>query len=708
MTLDQINLLKESYMKEATRPDGRKSTLGEYMRIRLDGDIDFVTSKDFVFFDEANELLHCICINDDARSQANFPVKIMSSEFGIVQQVETVMSTQNFKKFLNDGYISSLADGEKKEFLLKWIDGINNHALEPMDPDPAYDTNPTILPLPTLPKKREDLVTNPSAHVTHADGTKTIIASIEDAFKNAKDGDVVELSKDLIFIEPIELSNDVSFTIDLNGNDITSDDTMFKITAGKVDIINNGKEPSILTAGVDAISLNKNGETAPELNIKGNISITAQECCILTKGGSTVNIDGATLTSEGEYAAIQGNGNLENAGGSINLVNTHIESEDIGIYHPQDGILNIHNSYIEGTTAIYAKAGNINISGRETIIISSGIANEYQYNGNGANATGDAIVLDYCGYPGGKPSLTVKDFAEFMPVEGCRDIGIYDKNGDMDPDIAEETITLYGGLYSNEPNSKYCAEGYEVVEVRSDLWRVKPETNDAKVIFSDGSEMSYDTIDEAFYNITNTNGTTTATIKVMDNIRIVEPLILNSDDDITIDLNGKNIEFIGNKAMEAIEVNGGTLTINGTGTVRSNRICIKVDGDDAVLNIGSGVDIISKTSAAIFIVDGGTVNSSGNLTSKVNYGAIQGNGSEGRGNTTININGGTLTSEDIAIYHPQNGVLNINNATVYGTTGVYVKAGTVNIADSVIRGAGEYVPYSYNGNGPRNGRSTTT
>ena len=79
MKKDQVMFIRDAYLKEAKRPNGTKSTMGEYVRFALDGGIDFVTAKDLVVYDDGNELLHCICVNDNLQSQADFPVKIISS-----------------------------------------------------------------------------------------------------------------------------------------------------------------------------------------------------------------------------------------------------------------------------------------------------------------------------------------------------------------------------------------------------------------------------------------------------------------------------------------------------------------------------------------------------------------------------------------------------------------------------------------------------
>lgn len=140
-------MLRNSYMKESTRPDGRKSTLGEYMRIILDSGIEVVTSKDLVVFDDENEILHAVCINDDMRIQCDFPVKIISSDYSMIQQVESVMSQRNFETLLKDGYMTDILSEEKSNAMIKWTRGITNQAQQPLDPEPYFSTNPKVIPM---------------------------------------------------------------------------------------------------------------------------------------------------------------------------------------------------------------------------------------------------------------------------------------------------------------------------------------------------------------------------------------------------------------------------------------------------------------------------------------------------------------------------------------------------------------------------------
>lgn len=85
---------------------------------------------------------------------------------------------------------------------------------------------------------------------------------------------------------------------------------------------------------------------------------------------------------------------------------------------------------------------------------------------------------------------------------------------------------------------------------------------------------------------------------------------------------------------------------------------------------------------------------SGSITATGDSYAIAGNGISKNGvgkygNTEINISGGEITSDGIAVYHPMYGTLNISDdAVITGTTGVYALDGNINISGGVITGTG--------------------
>lgn len=252
MTKDQVTLIKESYLKEAKRPDGTRSTAAEYMRFCLDGNIDFATSKDLVIFDDENNMLHCICVNDDARSQAMYPIKIMSSDYGIIQQLEGIMSRQNFEDFVNTGFISKIISKEKAEYLINFARGINNQAIQPKEAEPFFPVNPQIIPMHNTQIMRDKNIKDTNlVSVKIARSSKDVKKLIE----NAEVGDVImidaaaPISEALTIDKSIVLiSNgaEISAPITITGNDTEVSIQGFKLT-------NENGSGNILTATCKSI-----------------------------------------------------------------------------------------------------------------------------------------------------------------------------------------------------------------------------------------------------------------------------------------------------------------------------------------------------------------------------------------------------------------------------------------------------------------------
>lgn len=448
MTLDQLKLIRDSYMVEAVRPDNRKSTRGEYMKLSLDGGIDLVTSKDLVVFDDANEMAHAVCINEDMRSQAMFPVKIISSEYAMIQQVETIMSQKNFEDFLKDGFISGMISAEKKEAMIKWTRAIKNQAQQPLEAEPYFNTNPTIIPMANSVIKRDEY----KITVKSAEALVEILSNLEGSSYIRIDEDI-DMGSNPVIID----SKDADVVIDLNGKTITSSaSTLFNITDGAL-TINNGN----INASAEAFRLDATGGTTPELVLGDDVSVVSEtDCCIFIKGTAKVT-SSADLTSNGLYSPIQGNGKASSAGTEINIIGGKIvTSADVGIYHPQEGILNLANCEIIAKTTVYIKAGVLNItSGKYT---GTAEATPYKFNNNGCEATGDAIVVDFCVNPGGVPNVNITG-GQFIS-SNAKAIEAYDKEGNTNPEIAKDNINIKGGSFSSCPNINYIEEGYSIIE----------------------------------------------------------------------------------------------------------------------------------------------------------------------------------------------------------------------------------------------------
>lgn len=197
-------------------------------------------------------------------------------------------------------------------------------------------------------------------------------------------------------------------------------------------------------------------------------------------------------------------------------------------------------------------------------------------------------------------------------------------------------------------------------------------------------------------------------IKLTDNVELTGSYAVVGTDTsvLTLDLNGFTITKDANLALDVY----GKLTIkdssaNGSGKIVSTK---RTAGEQNATSIGIWVNAnadVTLESGTIMGADYGVAVLGDNAKFTMNNGTvygISGNGTQVNNGTTITIAGGEVksgTNGDIAIYHPQNGTLNITGGTVSGSTAIYIKSGIVNISNATIKGTGAQAAPVANGNG---------
>ena len=176
---------------------------------------------------------------------------------------------------------------------------------------------------------------------------------------------------------------------------------------------------------------------------------------------------------------------------------------------------------------------------------------------------------------------------------------------------------------------------------------------------------------------------------------------INIRKDIVLDLNGYSV------------TPADTLTQKGVGlftVIHGGKLTVNDSGDNGTISAGTNQNVYAavvmtsgeesdETKTATLVVNDGTLEGY--------YYAISGNGSAGRSNTDVTINGGTLrginTEDCLGIYHPQDGLLTVNGGTITGTTGIEMRSGELVVTGGTITGTGIPVETQANGSG-----STTT
>ena len=132
----------------------------------------------------------------------------------------------------------------------------------------------------------------------------------------------------------------------------------------------------------------------------------------------------------------------------------------------------------------------------------------------------------------------------------------------------------------------------------------------------------------------------------------------------TVVMNGGNLQSapVTNPASNAWGGYGVVLYANGSAAPDKTGIDVTFIMNGGKIEAGwSGIAVFGTGSEVS--IKGGEIIASGYT--------IAGNGNGQNNGTTINIEGGTLTSEnDVAIYHPQDGVMTVSGGTITGQDGI--------------------------------------
>lgn len=280
----------------------------------------------------------------------------------------------------------------------------------------------------------------------------TEVAGTDDLQTALSKGGTVVLSGDMTVAQTLTISKDV--VLDLGGKTLTG---CFEVTSGSF-TVKNGK--IVTDAGQeDAISIKGASEgDVIVVNVESTAELEAADCCIVAPNTNkskniTINTAGI-LTAKGEYNAIQLNGNAK---GNLNVTGGKITSSDgdaAAIYFPCDGTLSISAGEITGSTAVYIKSGNLNITGGT--FTGNGEKKQYEYNGNGCHTTGDALVIDNCNYPTNLGTLSVSGGTFTSTYANA--VGSY--CGNSATEIKTGFIT--GGIFSDPSACYYLGENADV------------------------------------------------------------------------------------------------------------------------------------------------------------------------------------------------------------------------------------------------------
>ncbi|MCR5653397.1 MAG: hypothetical protein K6F88_06315, partial [Ruminococcus sp.] len=302
------------------------------------------------------------------------------------------------------------------------------------------------------------VVGNALYEITDKDGNVTY----DKLFPAAKTITKVKLLDDVSESMVSVTSTEPSFTLDLNGHTFTTTttkDSSVSLKAGtasarKTFVLTDSSAAKsgklVSSAKQAAIWLTSSSSKYIDIVIEAGIETTGNTYGIgidkYPKYNTVTVKDGANITG---LSGIYTNGN--SADNEIIVEGGEITATEIGILNCGDNDLTITGGEITGKTAVYVKSGTLEVTGGT--LTGTGSA-DYEYNGNGANATGNALVIDSCGYPGGAPEVT---------VNGGTFIGTQkDAVGSYAYGTGNEEVEqfVYAGTFSNEVPEEQAAPGF--------------------------------------------------------------------------------------------------------------------------------------------------------------------------------------------------------------------------------------------------------
>lgn len=275
---------------------------------------------------------------------------------------------------------------------------------------------------------------------------ETYYKTLANAVVAAKDNDTVTLLKSYQIDKYISIKTPI--ILDLGGNTLTSATSGFDVY--KNFTLKNGTLKTN-TWGVWVQNENVNFTLASDATINADCNTTLTNApAIIVVQNASADISG-TATAQHNFA-VSGNGTSGWGGVTINVnpgANISTTTDAPALYFPNTTSLNITGGTITGGTGVYVKSGTISIS--DGTIIGNGPKADYEFDDNGANSTGDALVVETCNYPGGAPTASVTG-GNFKSVN-ANAIGSYAGNGETTP----ITGFISGGYFTTDP-SAYCVE----------------------------------------------------------------------------------------------------------------------------------------------------------------------------------------------------------------------------------------------------------
>ncbi len=466
----------------------------------------------------------------------------------------------------------------------------------------------------------------------------------------------------------------------------------FNLESGTIDA--SGFESRKIDAtGVYAVG-NYNAEAtegkATTVNINGGY-IHAREYGVGVRGlGAVANVQGGVIETE-DNAAVAGNGTVsdtQNDGGTIinitggTLIGNITTAGYIacGVYHPQQGTLNISGGtiYADSGVGVLMRAGDANITGGN--IIATGEVNGKVGDSQIVVGSYGVVFDDRSEYPGKEDNDAVL-ISDKANISG--DVGAVTVVAEEASSSNNDRIEITGGTFSHDITD-YVAAGnkYENGQVVIDNTTAVAEVNG----------VGYTSLQGAIDGVVDDTQTTVTLLK-----DTAENVTISADKNIIFDLNGFTLDGQTTSKSPAL-TNNGTVIIKDsstaqTGTIKRsdtsgqssyytilNNKTMTIESGNIRNNAGSettwsGSSLICNgpSSEATLTINGGNIQQD-------NFIAVK-NDEKG----TLVVNGGTIKSKTQAVQNWKKADITGGDLTGDVTTWAYSNiAGTTNISDNVV------------------------
>ena len=494
--------------------------------------------------------------------------------------------------------------------------------------------------------------------------------TLQEAIDKADNGATIVLLRDITVTSTVKFDKaGKNITIDLQSHKITGDKCRaLHVIDGTLQINNttaNNGEAVITSTGIatdssvirvgDGNHKQAKGENmkSPKLDIAAGVTVKAV-CSYgitvfgygeekLTVNGNVISTattnasyDGCAISTVGEDKTAA---NVTINGGTITAENTN------AIYMPSGKLLVDNDATVKGLTGIYAKSGNVQIG--DAKIYGTGKAKDYSYYGNGGIPTGDALVLDSCGYPNGAPTV---DYAgaenAYFESTNAKPIGSYATEGNT-----KVTGFVDKGTFNKAIDKDLLKDGYVCVYNGENNYGVATTENCVAKV----GDIYYATLQDAI-DAANSGDT----VELVKDVDLTKTVVVNKT--ITLDMGGKKLHNTNgiwndaNRDWSLISVRSGDLTITGNGTLDALKDdCYAVDvRDNGKLTIENGkfvgnVSAVYNRGGEVTIKDGDfSIKQLNSNKVQDGYGLLINCYDESykNGEATITITGGTFQNFD--------------------------------------------------------------